>query len=685
MMAWSSGCLKLEIVGLGARLGAEASSWALINRGDLAERFIVRKFISLIFVFTLFLLFFSITLLIDPTHVQAQAEATPPETAAITATVTATASPTATVAAAPTLTATVTLIPTAVTSPTLTVTPAPSITATTTLTATPTPTVTVPVISPTPVVTVSLSPTATVPPPLTATLTPSPAPPTYAPRTASLTIYLPLILRAEPDLVDQNLTGLVGYWRLDESTGKRIDNSGRGNHLANSGVRSGSGQTKQAADFERNEGDYLSISDGSQRGLDIPGDLTLAGWLNLESHNSTDQVIAAKYSFGGSLERRAYRLDVRDNGSRLGFIVSPNGKFSSSYLLEARLPAALQTGRWYFVAAVFAANTPQAGRSTMTIYLDGQAVGSKTVGFTQPHNSNAPFMLGADLENNSPAQFFDGKLDEWRIYHGVLSQSQIRELRDSAPAPAPGPTPTSPPSADGDNAACNPSNGSGGLAAGTITEIQLNGLRTSLVVGDGYKPSTPTYLVFLLHGDEGNYSFTQKPTNTVTQLVKERGWILIQPESPEAQTRWWKDPDPQAQRLKGAFDVMFRKYNLCRNVILGGAWSGGSIFWTKNFFTSYGTIYPAHTLMLCGAGRPSATTVNLLGNNASVVARSSFKFTYGSKDHLYEGIQVAISVYRGAGFKVVKNELAGVGHCVPGISDKFRSFLIAKSAELKIN
>ena len=37
-------------------------------------------------------------------------------------------------------------------------------------------------------------------------------------------------------------------------------------------------------------------------------------------------------------------------------------------------------------------------------------------------------MLGANLDNGSVTQFFDGQLDEWRVYSRALSESEIEGL-----------------------------------------------------------------------------------------------------------------------------------------------------------------------------------------------------------------------------------------------------------------
>jgi hypothetical protein len=37
-------------------------------------------------------------------------------------------------------------------------------------------------------------------------------------------------------------------------------------------------------------------------------------------------------------------------------------------------------------------------------------------------------MLGANLSNGNLTQFFDGQLDEWRVYDRALTRTQIQDL-----------------------------------------------------------------------------------------------------------------------------------------------------------------------------------------------------------------------------------------------------------------
>ncbi|MCK6630235.1 MAG: PKD domain-containing protein [Anaerolineae bacterium] len=220
-------------------------------------------------------------------------------------------------------------------------------------------------------------------------------------------------------------TDLRGYWKLDENGGLRLDSSGYGNHLTETNTVSYTvGQVGQAADFERDNSEYLSISHSLQSGLAITGSLTLAGWVRLESINPNDaMIVASKYEYG--VNNRAYRLDIRPDGIP-AFIVSPDGSTSSNYNLVATTP--LTPNTWYHLAAVFDSQA-----QTMALYQDGTLAATRSITFNTIYPSTAPFFLGTNLNNGSAMQFFDGLLDEWRVYARPLSQSEIQALMSTTP------------------------------------------------------------------------------------------------------------------------------------------------------------------------------------------------------------------------------------------------------------
>lgn len=233
-------------------------------------------------------------------------------------------------------------------------------------------------------------------------------------------IYLPIVTRNQiivPTPAPSS-TDLQGYWTLDQVEGQRQDSSGQENHLADHNtVNSVPGRVGLAAAFETGSNGYLSIDDAAQTGLDITGNLTLVGWVNVDMLNQW-QIMASKYDFG--ISDRGYRFGISED-NRLHFAVSPDGQYDSDYTLDGQTN--LVANRWYHVAAVFDANA-----QAMTLFIDGTVDATRQVAYNTIHHSSAPFVLGANMHNNTAVQPFIGQLDEWRIYNRALSENEIKEL-----------------------------------------------------------------------------------------------------------------------------------------------------------------------------------------------------------------------------------------------------------------
>jgi hypothetical protein len=218
-------------------------------------------------------------------------------------------------------------------------------------------------------------------------------------------------------------TGLRGYWRLDEAdTGSRADSSPTGSNTLNNinGVSwTAGGHTGNASDFESSNSQYLKIESNQAVGLNLDHSFTLAGWIKRES-TSSHMVLASKYSFGTGIDDRAYRFQLYNDQLRL--IVSPDGTYADAYSVTGGT-SLTSTTNWYHVAAVF-----DAGAQRLKLYLNGNLDADKAVSYSTVFQSNAPFMLAANMLDGSPGQCYDGLMDEWRVYNRALSQGEIQAL-----------------------------------------------------------------------------------------------------------------------------------------------------------------------------------------------------------------------------------------------------------------
>jgi hypothetical protein len=86
-------------------------------------------------------------------------------------------------------------------------------------------------------------------------------------------------------------TGLVSYWELEETTGTRVDSHGANDLTAVNAPGYAAAVQGNGADFENeatNNEQKLTITDGSQTGLDTQGDFAVSAWVNVETFGTGD-------------------------------------------------------------------------------------------------------------------------------------------------------------------------------------------------------------------------------------------------------------------------------------------------------------------------------------------------------------------------------------------------------------
>lgn len=148
--------------------------------------------------------------------------------------------------------------------------------------------------------------------------------------------------------------------------------------------------------------DNISIADASY--LDIgTSDFTLSFWMN--TSNATEQMrIISKGSVGGQVGYQVRtdigKVYVEMNGGQVGISTST-----------------VADGTWHMVTVVLDRDTD------VRIYVDGILDGSQAVNTSAIDLTNAETLtIGS---NPLPGEFFDGSLDQIRIYDQVLSASQV--------------------------------------------------------------------------------------------------------------------------------------------------------------------------------------------------------------------------------------------------------------------
>jgi hypothetical protein len=194
---------------------------------------------------------------------------------------------------------------------------------------------------------------------------------------------------------------MIGYWSFDEGAGTTAyDRSGYGNNgtLYNSPTWT-TGQVGGALSFD-GVNDYVQTTLSSNF---LP--LTIVVWYKPNVNNGERSIVDSDISgqYGQSI------IQGYNTGDNTIDIEYHDGWYNSSFQVN--------TGTWYFVSGVFISGK-------ISLYVDDNFIGSQT--FTQGSLNGDNFRIGR--HNAGDPQWFNGLIDEVRIYNRALSDSEIQAI-----------------------------------------------------------------------------------------------------------------------------------------------------------------------------------------------------------------------------------------------------------------
>ena len=200
----------------------------------------------------------------------------------------------------------------------------------------------------------------------------------------------------------------VGWWKLDEGNGNTvaIDSSSNGNNgsLTNmTGNEWAEGKIGGALEFD-GDNDYVDIGDNSV--FDITGNITLAAWIKVDSFTKNYAIIVCKGDANG------WSIGRNSSTSYLIFTCSTDRTNTVTG------NTAVDDGQWHHVAGVY-------NGSTMYLYLDGEVDNSKSLSGAITTNAYNVYIGKSDEHPNS---WWNGLIDDVRIYDRALSEEEIQEL-----------------------------------------------------------------------------------------------------------------------------------------------------------------------------------------------------------------------------------------------------------------
>lgn len=202
----------------------------------------------------------------------------------------------------------------------------------------------------------------------------------------------------------RQVTGLVAQYRLDETAGTTLVDSGPAGHdgtwqggytLGQPGAATGTGNSVALDPLQQGYGSVPNAPDLAA----LSADLSVAAWM----YPLADGANGIMRVFGNN--DGAWSCGRKSNGLR----------FTTRYVQDYDIPASVPLGQWTHVAFVFDANYD------VTFYVNGAAVGT-VAGNAPAQAATSEWRLGS---LNSNIEYWDGRLDDVQVYAGTLTAQDV--------------------------------------------------------------------------------------------------------------------------------------------------------------------------------------------------------------------------------------------------------------------
>jgi hypothetical protein len=144
---------------------------------------------------------------------------------------------------------------------------------------------------------------------------------------------------------------------------------------------------------------------------------TICAWVNPSSTATMQRVMSRVASASTATE--VYGLDVYQSNCRLmvGKGVS-NGLGGTTYSVDTVAGGSVPINTWTHIAGSW-------DGSNMRVYVNGAVVGTfaRTAAVL---TGTVPMSIGADYNNSTATEFFDGMMEDVRLYNRALSSNEIQ-------------------------------------------------------------------------------------------------------------------------------------------------------------------------------------------------------------------------------------------------------------------
>lgn len=171
----------------------------------------------------------------------------------------------------------------------------------------------------------------------------------------------------------------------------------------------------QSIDLESSSSQQAYITDASQTGLDITGDLTIEAWVKLESQptGSTEMVIASKWGNIGA--QTAYNLVYREVSS----VKTLRLRLNDGSIENMDVAHTLTLDTWTHVAVTF-----DSSDGDVEFFINGSSIGTDNSTHRSIVNGNEDFVIGGQSDD---IRQWDGRIGLTRVWNVVRTPTQIND------------------------------------------------------------------------------------------------------------------------------------------------------------------------------------------------------------------------------------------------------------------
>jgi hypothetical protein len=214
--------------------------------------------------------------------------------------------------------------------------------------------------------------------------------------------------------------GPVAAYSFNEGTGSTVgDTSGNGNTgTIRYASWTNAGRYGKALSFNGSSS-YVDL--GNPTSLRITGSMTWSAWINASANPGDDGQIISKSGYGSGWQ---FKSSPDTGPHTFGVAVSRDG--NSLTQRYSRTVRSLNT--WYHVAGVY-----NASARTLDIYVNGVLDNGVLTG-TVPSSQYNP-SLNVNIGRRSGGFYFNGIIDEVRVYNRALSAAEIQTIMNTPIAP----------------------------------------------------------------------------------------------------------------------------------------------------------------------------------------------------------------------------------------------------------